>query len=631
MNVMNIKHYLSAVAALGLLAACSEYDPGMSDQAIDLTDAEIETIEEYRANFIARYGEPAEGHTWGFGAKGSEDEMGTRAVQVNRNMWAVAVKENNTVVGVTTAVGTDTQDGSGNHFYEYTTKEGYVIPGFPSTVDGLYYIEENNQQVGYTKEQIMSKMQYNQVQPAGDVTDEEIEYVSWWFRTHPNITSETPPFTEYFVQDISQDFDRESYPDGDWKDYDGNGRKVTVKLYNKSDDSFVRDDGTESINYGMDYFSVKTKESDGSDFWEHNNNLNKQKANPIDRNAPATATDITALKNSTTTYPNRTLKYWTSEGPSQQNTNGKPVYKDGKGYTTSFSFHNSDDSHDYENYVLVHLKFKGPRTGLDYDGWYLGFDYEMHKYTDVGEQYKKTDVEPDGYYSNWIVKLAPGNPEFYEDHKWHRIMCEDLGATDDYDFNDLVYDVYFTGTNDQYTAHIKVLASGGTLPIYVGTYKENDAREAHQLLQDGNAQKLNGGKLYQPVNVSAGVTADPVEFEFEMKDASGKWLTGAAGTDPDYIPILVTSTDEHRQTASGKNTFVLPTVKDNPVPQKICIDGNKIDATKVRWMKERKQIETTYTLFDKWAVVGDKDNSDYHFGKPSDWTSHGLENLGNRQ
>ena len=44
MNVMNIKHYLSAVAALGLLAACSEYDPGMSDQAIDLTDAEIETI-----------------------------------------------------------------------------------------------------------------------------------------------------------------------------------------------------------------------------------------------------------------------------------------------------------------------------------------------------------------------------------------------------------------------------------------------------------------------------------------------------------------------------------------------------------------------------------------------------------
>lgn len=629
MNVMNIKHYLSAVAALGLLAACSEYDPGMSDQAIDLTDAEIETIEEYRANFIARYGEPAEGHTWGFGAKGSEDEMGTRAVQVERNNWAVAVKENNTVVGVTTAVGTDTQTGNGSHYYEYTTKEGYVIPGFPSTVDGLYYIEENNQQVGYTKDQIMSKMQNQQVQPAGDVTDEEIEYVSWWFRTYPNITSDTPPFKEYFVQDISQDFDRVSYPDGDWIDYDGNGRAVPVKLYNKSDNSWVRDENAESINYGMDYFSVKTKESDGSDFWEHNNNLNKQKANPIAQEAPATENDTTALVKSQTTYPNRTLKYWTSEGPSQ-NTNGQMVYKNGEGYTTSFSFHNSNDNQDYQNYLLVHLKFKGPRTGKDYDGWYLGFDYELHKYTDVGEQYKKTDVERDYVYSNWIVKLSPGNPEFYEDHKWNRIMCEDLGSTDDYDFNDLVYDVYFTGTNDQYTAHIKVLASGGTLPIYVGTHTEDPAREAHQLLQGGNAQKLNGGKLYQPVNVSAGVTADPVEFEFEMKNALGNWLTGAAGTDPDYIPILVTSTDPSRL-ASGKNTFVLPTVKADPVPQKICIDGNLIDATKVRWMKERKQIESTYTSFDKWVDAGDKDNSDYHFGKPSDWTSHGLENLGNLQ
>lgn len=629
---MNIKHYLSAVAALGLLAACSEYDPGMSDQAIDLTDAEIETIEEYRANFIARYGEPAEGHTWGFGAKGSEDEMGTRAVQVERNMWAVAVKENNTVVGVTTAVGTDTQNPNGSHYYEYTTKEGYVIPGFPSTVDGLYYIEENNQQVGYTKEQIMSKMQYNQVQPAGDVTDEEIEYVSWWFRTHPKITSETPPFTEYFVQDISQDLDRVTYPNGEWIDEKNGVREVPVKLYENG--QYVRDENPEGINYGMDYFSVQTKESDGSYFWEHNNNLNKQKANQIAESGSAvaaTANDITALVSSRTTYPNRTLKYWTSEGPSQQNTNGQPVYKDGEGFTTSFSFHNSNDNHDYENYVLVHLKFKGPRSGLDYDGWYLGFDYELHKQTDVGNgQVKKTDVEPDGYYSNWIVKLAPGNPEFYEDHKWHRIMCEDLGATDDYDFNDLVYDVYFTGTNDQYTAHIKVLASGGTLPIYVGTHTEDPKREAHQLLQDGNAQKLNGGKLYQPVNVSAGVSADPVEFEFEMKDASGNWLTGAAGTDPDNIPILVTSTDPSRL-ASGKNTFVLPTVKADPVPQKICIDGNLIDATKVRWMKERKQIESTYTLFDRWVGAGDKDNSAYHFGKPSDWTNHGLANLGNLQ
>lgn len=613
MNVMNIKHYLSAVAALGLLAACSEYDPGMSDQAIDLTDAEIETIEEYRANFIARYGEPAEGHTWGFGAKGSEDEMGTRAVQVDRNDWTIYVYEDGEVK-LKSTVGTYRKDDwDDNYNYSYIEKAGYKVPGFPSPIDDLYHFEKDGQTYAWTQQQVdafeaqqTGVNEYNLSQsanlaPTGDVTDEEIQYVSWWFRTHPNPQSVTPPFKEFFIQDISQDHDRVSYPSG--------AQKNTAYT-------------------NMDYFSVKT--SDG--YWEHISNLNQQKANPISNTVPNAVLDgdTTALKTLTQSYPERTLKYWSSEGPYERGVEDV-INRDGTAYTTSFSYHNSDDNTDYENYVLVHLKFVGPISGKLYDGYYLAFDYEFHKKEGVNNPGELTEIKPDGYYSNWIVKLAPGNPEFYKDHKWNRIMCEDLGSTDDYDFNDLVYDVYFTGTNNQYTAHIKVLASGGTLPIYVGTHTENPAREAHQILQGGNAKKLNGGQLYQPVNVSAGVTANPVEFEFEMKDASGKWLTGAAGTDPDYIPILVTSLDKSRQTASGKNTFVLLTAVKNPVPQKICIDGNLIDATKVRWMKERKQIESTYTLFDHWAIAGDKGNSEYHFGKTSDWTNHGLENTGNLQ
>jgi hypothetical protein len=201
-------------------------------------------------------------------------------------------------------------------------------------------------------------------------------------------------------------------------------------------------------------------------------------------------------------------------------------------------------------------------------------------------------------------------------------MCEDLGSTDDYDFNDLVYDVYFTGTNGHYTAHIKVQAAGGTLPIYVGTYREDSDHEAHQILQGGNARKLND-KLYQPVNVAAGVTANPVEITFEMKDSQDNWLTGDAGTDPDNIPILVTSLDNSRKTASGKNTFVLKTAETNPTPQKICIPGNT-----VRWMKERQQIETSYTNFDKWVTGGEVPSNSYGFGKSQDWTTHGV-NTGN--
>ena len=622
---MNIKHYLSAAAALAMFAACSDYDPGMSENAVDLTDAEIETIEEYTANFVERYGEMDPNHTWGFGELADMEEMGTRAVQVDRNNWAVKVLDNNQVVDVTTAVGTDTQNANGSHYYEYTTKEGYIIPGFPSTVDGLYYIEENNQQVGYTKDQIMNKMQNNQVQPVGDVTDEEIEYVSWWFRTHPSIDSEIPPFTEYFVQDISQDFDRSSYPNGNWIDATSHDpstaqRLVPVKLYENG--QYLKDDGTEGINYGMDYFSVKTRESDGSDFWEHNNNLNKQKANPIAEYAPATATDTMALVNSNTHYSNRTLKYWTSEGPSQ-NINGQTVYKDGEGYTTSFSFHNSNDNHDYQHYLLVHLTFKGPRTGLDYDGWYLGFDYELHKQTDIGNnQVKKTDVERDGYYSNWIVKLAPGNPKFYEEPDERtrtikrRVMCEDLGSTFDFDFNDLVFDVEYTREEKKvngewvpdpdgdglWDATITLQAVGGTLPIYIKNFNGTEYN-AHELM----GGTLSESGIYSPVNVGTGSTHDPVTLT----------MVRVASTNPENIVIRVTSPDKEDRGASKVTTMILPNPSGsqsfggNLAPQKICMPVD------VRWTKEYQQIEWAYPHFAEWVA---SQNGAAGFGNESDWT-----------
>ena len=623
MNVMNIKHYLSAMAALAMLAACSDYDPGMSENAVDLTDAEIETIQEYTANFVERYGEMDPDHTWGFGELADMEEMGTRAVQVDRNNWAVAIKEDNTVVGVTTAVGTDTQNQNGSHYYEYTTKKGYIIPGFPSTVDGKYYIEESNQQVGYTEDGIKSKMQGSQVQPVGDVTDEEIEYVSWWFRTHPNIDSETPPFTEYFVQDISQDFDRSSYPNGNWinatsHDPSTAQRLVPVKLYENG--QYLRDENSEGINYGMDYFSVKTRESDGSDFWEHNNNLNKQKANPIAEDAPATATDTMALVNSKTHYSNRTLKYWTSEGPSQ-NTNGQTVYKDGKGYTTSFSFHNSNDNHDYQHYLLVHLTFKGPRTGLDYDGWYLGFDYELHKQTDIGNnQVKKTDVERDGYYSNWIVKLAPGNPKFYEEPDERvrtikrRVMCEDLGSTFDFDFNDLVFDVQYTReekkvdgnwvpkSDGKWDATITLQAVGGTLPIYIKNFN-GTVHNAHELM----GGTLSESGIYSPVNVGTSATHDPVTLD----------MVRVTSTNPDDIVIRVTSPDKEDRGASKVTTMILPSPSgrqsfgENLAPQKICMPVD------VRWTKEYQQIEWAYPHFAEWVQ---KQNGAAGFGNESDWT-----------
>lgn len=588
---MNIKHYLSAMAALAMLAACSDYDPGMSENAVDLTDAEIETIQEYTANFVERYGEMDPNHTWGFGELADMEEMGTRTVNVNRNQWDRAIKENNQIVGYTT----------------WTNGEGrtMIVPGFPSKVegDGLYYIEEavsvgNNQyeqQVnGYTEERLIQKGQDSYL-PAGDVTDEEIQYVSEWFRTNQYPRSEVPKFTEFFIQDISQDYDRVDYPNGDAID-----PNLQVYVNGKPDPDHPgfftggeKDNGKDHLTYGMDYFAVKTSGAD----WEHENNFNKQKTNPINGTVP----------DNSTIFPNRSLKYWTSNG----------------GYTTSFSYHNSDQSQSYENYVLVHLSFEGPRTGRHYDGYYLAFDYQYVKvHSSSGDSYKYSQRLPDGYYSNWIVKLAPADPEWYEEPDERtrtikrRVMCEDLGSTFDFDFNDLVFDVEYTreekyengvwvpkNTNGMWDATITLQASGGTLPVFIKNF-DGTTYNVHEYMGG-----IKSGDIYSPINVGTGLSLP----------AKALPTKSVSSTDPDEIVILVTSPDKENNRAT--KTLELPEAEGsknfgtNFAPQKICVPVT------TRWTKEYQQIETAYPYFHEWV---NRENGDFGFDNPNDWTKKDI-------
>ena len=606
---MSIKHYLSAAAALAMFAACSDYDPGMSNQAVDLTEAEIETIKEYTENFVERYGEMDPNHTWGFGELAEMEEMGTRAVQTETNMWVYSQDGQ-----IRTKLGTYTTTDPYNNPLEYTTKDGWKIPGIPSDADGKYYTTEG---IFDTKEALLNQLSLGQVHAKGDVTDEEIEYVSWWFRTHPNPTSTTPPYTEYFVQSISRDFDRTSYPSGSWKDY--NGSEVTVPTIKHNADNTTSPDGSTTVSFGMDYFSVNTSEGG----WEHNNNFNMSNANRISRTVPAaTPADTSALCSSTTTFPYRELKYWTSEGPYQNAANNyQTEYKAG-GYTTSFSYHNSNDHTNYERYKLVHLRFKGPRTGNWYDGYYLGFDYEFHQTTDLGNGESKTsDLNADGYYSNWIVKLSPANPDFYTTKTVtleRRVMCEDLGSTFDFDFNDLVFDVKYEQkykkVNGEWVlesdyagglwdATITLQAVGGTLPIYITDFNGTE-HDAHQLM--GGTLSSNG--TYSPVNVGTGSTHAPVTLDIVRRVAS---------TNPENIVIRVKSPDKKDRGASKVTTMILPNPSglqsfgENLAPQKICMPVD------VRWTKEYQQIEWAYPHFAEWVA---SQNGAAGFGNESDWT-----------
>ena len=531
---------LAAVVSFGF-TACSDFDP-VEDTSWNYSDEEKSIINSFNENFVMRYGAIDPVHTWGFEELSAEPaDMKTRSVYTNRNEWTASVKEDNVIVEyTTTAPRQNPWDANG---VIWDTEGGSLdVPGFPSDVDGKYYVEGNTQDeiAVYDSQEALKATGKDRFSPVGDVTQEEILYVSKWFRENRYPGSVEVELTDFFIQDISQDKDRLSYPDGL---YDP-AKSSQVPVYK---DGNI--EGYANVAYGMDYFNVHTSAAEP----EHINNFNKGKANLISETEP-----------NSTSQPlnNRTLMWW--------NTNG--------GETTSFSYHNSDDSQMYDNYVLVYLSFTGPQTGLHYEGYYLAFDYELHKTDSEG---KTSTIEPDGYYSNWIVKLSPGKnipaPPTKKKTEPVRIMCEDLGNTYDFDFNDLVFDVYYTyeegegGKPENIEANITVQAAGGTLPIYLGP-EIVEAREAHHL--------LGASVTSVPVNVGSGDTRNPATL-----------VIPATSTNPDDIDIYVGG-------ISNKATVtILPksSTVSNRAPQKIATE------TSTRWLKESQQIEWGYPDFNNWV------------------------------
>lgn len=111
------------------------------------------------------------------------------------------------------------------------------------------------------------------------------------------------------------------------------------------------------------------------------------------------------------------------------------------------------DTKVYHNFVLKKLTFNGKV------GYYVGFDYENHG--------QNGDFPKDGYYDDRIIKIVPGNGIITTGADI-RVMAEDLSAGEsgeDFDFNDVVFDVYFSPNVGE--AYVMVQAAGGTLPLKV--------------------------------------------------------------------------------------------------------------------------------------------------------------------
>ena len=238
--------------------------------------------------------------------------------------------------------------------------------------------------------------------------------------------------------------------------------------------------------------------------------------------------------------------------------------------------------------------------------YYLAYDFWCQKKN--GDDFAADDyslIKPDGYYNDWILKLSSG--KHIVDSYTRRIMCEDLGNTYDWDFNDLVFDVtiyngdYGNGQSGYY-AQITLQAAGGTLPIYIG--QKDQAHEAHFLFGvDSNV----------PVNVDAagGVNRPAVVFHLPLDNTYQISETTIDGKlvlsfDPNQIPIYVTRAD-----MDDPANAVKLTAEKGKAPQKFACPCDTY------WMKEFQNIEgiegkqiAGHPNFAQWVAAGSSMSND---------------------
>ena len=225
--------------------------------------------------------------------------------------------------------------------------------------------------------------------------------------------------------------------------------------------------------------------------------------------------------------------------------------------TECFGYHESRGTFNQQyndKYVII----PGSMIDSSVAGMYfVGFDYNSSKGPNSPE-----NIDADGYYNDWIVKITPG---LYTP-KGQRIMCEDLGTTADFDFNDIVVDVYndwrgYPGNNGAAATIVTVRAAGGTLPATVA------GKDIHELFGVSTKDMVNTGIKTAPVAIFR-------------------------------IPQVINAKDIKIMVGNDDGTWELKTAT-GAAPQKIVVPST------TRWNKEYKSIVLSYPDFNNYVNDAD--------------------------
>lgn len=194
--------------------------------------------------------------------------------------------------------------------------------------------------------------------------------------------------------------------------------------------------------------------------------------------------------------------------------------------------------------------------------YFVGFDYNSSKGEGSSE-----NINADGYYNDWIVRVAPGLNA--PGTAAMRVMVEDIidenlkvVKSSDWDFNDAVFDVRFEGWGNDRCAIITLHAAGGTKYLTIGGEGDKGV-EVHKAL---------GVETGTMVNTGMGTTRPVAIFRIPV---------AANMSNANDIPVYVG--DQILEAKKGQAT------------QKLCVP------TDVKWMKERVQFINSYDKFKDYV------------------------------
>ena len=259
------------------------------------------------------------------------------------------------------------------------------------------------------------------------------------------------------------------------------------------------------------------------------------------------------------------------------------------GSSKQFGYYASYGSQWQWKFRCVELTVPGENfpDGQARKGYYVGLSYYCDKVEIAGQKGERIGEDEIDICNDWILKIVPGEtiPTPPTREYTIRVLGEDLTFANsasnvavteadkgsDFDFNDVVFDVAHVsgGTTDENGTWIRLMAAGGTLPLYIGSVAEEN--EVHKMFQVSQTTMVNTGKNAHKVK-------DPVEFKYSNSQVNAK-----------DIPIIV---------IKDNITFQLSAQRGEPA-SKIAVSNMNFD-----WADERQSIKERYPSFIKWAQEG---------------------------